>query len=277
MSLSRSMRLSSGRRSPCSSTSSPRRRRSNARPARSRLCSTPTSRQCRAPACRAGAAPRRAASGGDHPVAADGALPGPYDARSRAPTYVSGDIEAITGFTFEDVSSQPGAVCRAASSRRPQPRHRRDRGAAEERPFVDRISLAMRRRQLQAFPRPGRAVEGRRRAAGRVCRHPDRHFRTALARKPADPGTENGCDRQADRRHRARLQQSAGSRDRRARTARQEGLARRGAAPDPRHDQARRRAGQRAGPAPARLRPPPEARAASDRARLASRGGRATC
>ena len=32
-------------------------------------------RQCRAAARRAGAAPRRAAPGGDHPVAADGALP----------------------------------------------------------------------------------------------------------------------------------------------------------------------------------------------------------
>src|SRR5436305_6719635 len=31
----------------------------------------------------------------------------PYDANSRVPTYVSGDLEAITGFTFEDVSSQP--------------------------------------------------------------------------------------------------------------------------------------------------------------------------
>jgi PAS domain S-box-containing protein len=31
----------------------------------------------------------------------------PYDAKSRAPTYVSGDMKAITGFTFEDVSSQP--------------------------------------------------------------------------------------------------------------------------------------------------------------------------
>ncbi len=31
----------------------------------------------------------------------------PYDANSRVPTYVSGDMKAITGFTFEDVSSQP--------------------------------------------------------------------------------------------------------------------------------------------------------------------------
>ena len=31
----------------------------------------------------------------------------PYDAGSRAPTYLSGDLKAITGFTFEDVSSQP--------------------------------------------------------------------------------------------------------------------------------------------------------------------------
>ena len=31
----------------------------------------------------------------------------PYDASSRVPTYISGDLEAITGFTFEDVSSQP--------------------------------------------------------------------------------------------------------------------------------------------------------------------------
>ena len=31
----------------------------------------------------------------------------PCDASSRVPTYVSGDLKAITGFTFEDVSSQP--------------------------------------------------------------------------------------------------------------------------------------------------------------------------
>jgi PAS domain S-box-containing protein len=31
----------------------------------------------------------------------------PYEASSRVPTYVSGDLEAITGFTFKDVASQP--------------------------------------------------------------------------------------------------------------------------------------------------------------------------
>lgn len=31
----------------------------------------------------------------------------PYDANSRAPTYLSGDLEAITGFTVEEVSRQP--------------------------------------------------------------------------------------------------------------------------------------------------------------------------
>jgi PAS domain S-box-containing protein len=31
----------------------------------------------------------------------------PYDANSRVPTYVSGDLRAITGFTFEDISRQP--------------------------------------------------------------------------------------------------------------------------------------------------------------------------
>src|SRR3954447_23034385 len=31
----------------------------------------------------------------------------PYDANSRVPTYLSGDLKAITGFTFEDVSRQP--------------------------------------------------------------------------------------------------------------------------------------------------------------------------
>jgi PAS domain S-box-containing protein len=31
----------------------------------------------------------------------------PYDANSRVPNYISGDLRAITGFTFEDVSSQP--------------------------------------------------------------------------------------------------------------------------------------------------------------------------
>src|SRR4051795_22215 len=31
----------------------------------------------------------------------------PYDASSRVPSYLSGDLKAITGFTFEDVSRQP--------------------------------------------------------------------------------------------------------------------------------------------------------------------------
>jgi len=31
----------------------------------------------------------------------------PYDSAQRAPTYVSGDLEAITGFTFDQVQSQP--------------------------------------------------------------------------------------------------------------------------------------------------------------------------
>src|SRR3954465_15903070 len=31
----------------------------------------------------------------------------PYDSSSRVPTYVSGDLKAITGFTFDDVSKQP--------------------------------------------------------------------------------------------------------------------------------------------------------------------------
>src|SRR5436305_6335465 len=31
----------------------------------------------------------------------------PYDGKSRVPTYVSGDLKAITGFTYEDVSNQP--------------------------------------------------------------------------------------------------------------------------------------------------------------------------
>src|SRR3954449_1680577 len=31
----------------------------------------------------------------------------PYDASSRVPSYLSGDLKAITGFTFDDVSKQP--------------------------------------------------------------------------------------------------------------------------------------------------------------------------
>ncbi len=50
-------------------------------------------------------APGRAAAGGDHPVAADGALSRSLcDRAARCRTYVSGDFEAITGFTFEDMS-----------------------------------------------------------------------------------------------------------------------------------------------------------------------------
>ena len=63
-------------------------------------------------------------------------------------------------------------------------------------------------------------LQGRGRTSGRVRRNVDRRYRAAIARKPVDPGAEDGRDRQADRRDRARFQQSARGGDRRARPAR---------------------------------------------------------
>ena len=86
----------------------------------------------------------------------------PYDAYRGAPDYVSGDLEAITGFTFDEVAKQPDIWVERLH---PEDRDRvlaAPRGAPEDRPFVGRISLAVRRRQLQAFPRPGRAAQGSR-------------------------------------------------------------------------------------------------------------------
>ena len=123
---------------------------------------------------------------------------------------------------------------------------------------VDRISLEMRRREIPAFRRPDGRASARERAAA-LRRKLHGHIRPARARKPAGPGAENGRDRKADRRNRARLQQFACRRDRRAGPDREARQARRGAAARPRHDQARGRAGQRTGPAAARLRSPPAA------------------
>ena len=112
---------------------------------------------------------------------------------------------------------------------------------------VDPIVLRVEGRRLR---RPVREDQGSRAQGGGA----------ALARKQAAPGPEDGCDRQAHRRDRARFQQSARGGHRRAGPARKTGDARRGRDKDPRNDQARRGAGQRAGPATARVRPPPDAR-----------------
>ena len=68
----------------------------------------------------------------------------------------------MTGFTFDQVQAEPHLW-----ERRLHPDDRERVLAAlararRDRPIFDRVSLAMRRRQLQAFPRPGRAGEGRR-------------------------------------------------------------------------------------------------------------------
>ena len=93
-------------------------------PARAGAARREPPRQCRAAAGRAGAAPRRAAPGGDHPVAADRALP--RSAGRGAPrrrNYVSGNFEAMTGFTLASMSrASPTSVVGPAPPRRPRPR-----------------------------------------------------------------------------------------------------------------------------------------------------------
>ena len=89
--------------------------------------------------------------------------------------------------------------------------------------------------QLQAFPRPGGAARATRDGdAARICRHPARRHRPQAAREAAAPGAQDGRDRQADRRHRARFQQSARRGARRPRPDRAPAAARRGASEDPR-------------------------------------------
>ena len=88
----------------------------------------------------------------------------PLDAEPRVPAFVSGDFEAITGFTLEEVAGEPRLW---AERLHPDDRDRvlaALEARRSDRPLVDRISLAVRRRQLQALPRPGGAAA--RRATG---------------------------------------------------------------------------------------------------------------
>ena len=102
----------------------------------------------------------------------------PLERDPRVPRVRQRQFPAITGFAFDQVAGEPGAVGGAAASRttangcsrRSRERERRAR-------HFDRISLALRRRQLQAFPRPGRAAARSGRRAGRICRHPARRHR----------------------------------------------------------------------------------------------------
>ena len=197
-----------------------RQRDRSARPRRSRRCSTPTcapmpsgcgsSRSCASPSsgrrrsssrCRSCSISRRSTT------------------RRASPQFVGGDFAAITGFDVRARSRRSPACGRdrlhpddrervADGARRPA-RSRRDGG---------RISLALRRRPVQAFPRPGGAARAEPTAtpleyAGTLLDVTDRK----AARGAARPGAQDGRDRQADRRHRARFQQSARRGARRAR------------------------------------------------------------
>ena len=106
----------------------------------------------------------------------------PHRADRRAGRIMSAAIfEAMTGFTLDEIAQAAGTLGRTAPSRRSRPRSCSARGAAEVGPPVGRISLAVRRRRLQAFPRPGGTAQGRRRPSGRVRGHADRHHRAAVA------------------------------------------------------------------------------------------------
>ena len=164
---SRSIRSSCGRRSRCSSTCS-RRSKEIERKARQEQALLDANLRANAERLRAEQELRRAEQ---RQAAIIQSLPmvlylEPYDAEQRRPNYVSGDFEAITGFHvrgYRQASPNIWADRLHADDR--------DRviaaleAGAKDGPLVDRISLAMRRRQLQAFPRPGRAAEGCRRRA----------------------------------------------------------------------------------------------------------------
>ena len=173
----------------------------------------------------AGASPRGAAAGGDHPVAAHGALPrtlrggGPLAAlcERRLP----GDHRLHAGRRPQAADNVGGPASPGRSRRGP----RHHRSATDQRPLIGRVSLAERRRHLPPLPRPGGSAQGQRRAPDGVRRHADRHHRAALAREPAYAGAEDGRHRQADGRHRARFQQSARCGHRRPWAAREARLA----------------------------------------------------
>ena len=117
-----------------------------------------SARQCRAASGRAGVAPRRAAPGGDHRLAADHPLSRGGRRRPRVPQFVGGNFAAVTGFRVRrgrgpaDACGPTGSTPTIASGSLEALRER-----AADRRDGDRISLALRRRPVQAFPRPGGA------------------------------------------------------------------------------------------------------------------------
>jgi PAS domain-containing protein len=177
----------------------------------------------------------------------------PLEANPRRPAFVSGNFEAVTGLRFDDVTRQPN-LWADGSTRRIATGAGGDQPPRAERRLFDRVSLAMRRRRVQALPRSGRAAARPGRQAGRIRRHADGRDRPQAAGDAARPRPQDGRDRPADRRHRARFQQSARRRAGRARHDRAPGDARRGPAEDRRHDAARGRAGFGAGRACSPLR-----------------------
>ena len=195
-----------------------------------------SARQCRAAADRAGAAPRRAAPGGDHRVAADRPLsrsdrtpPARVPVRQRQSR--GGDrlrLRARSRAIRRLWATGSTPTIASASCRRSQ-------SATRAGALVDRISLALRRRPATSISSTRRcccATDG-----GRPANMPAPCSTSPIARmleKRAAPGAQDGRDRQADRRHRARFQQSARRGARRHRPDRAAAAARRGAAQDPR-------------------------------------------
>ena len=104
----------------------------------------------------------------------------PYDANPRVPDLrqrrLRGDHRLSVSRTW---SNSPSIWSeRLHPDDRTGSLQRSKRGAKSGR-LGGRVSLAVRRRQLQAFPRPGGAAEGRRRAPGRIRRDTDRHHRAS--------------------------------------------------------------------------------------------------
>ncbi len=125
------------------------------------------------------------------------------EASPRVPQFVGGNFNTVTGFRFEDVEANPNMWVDRLHPEDRDPRGQGGGGPPRHRIDGDRISLALRRRPVQAFPRPGRAAPWRGWRAATLRRHPARRHRPQGPGKPAGPRPQDGRDRQADRRHRA--------------------------------------------------------------------------
>jgi signal transduction histidine kinase len=136
------------------------------------------------------------------------------EASPRLPQFVGGNFAAVTGFEFEDVLATPtiwadrlhpddrervfGALAARRQSGSMAIEYRWQCADGSYKHFLDQAVLL-------------RDVRGR---PSQYAGQPARRHRPQGSRKPARPGAQDGRDRQAHRRHRARFQQSSRCRPR---------------------------------------------------------------